>query len=202
MAADDEFERFVPRQRSIVERKLKRGPDALVSDPAWAPPAALAVQAGRAVRRRRVGVTLAGVAVLAVVAIPVLHRSGPPAAVGEQPTATGQTYDPATDPARFPVVHESGGDGVQRGPRQATIGTPYPFDLYIHCGLRNADFAGRWWQADPVDLNYQPRMHYRDAAYVPGTMTLVAADEARFDASAEGLRVTYRPLAALGDPCG
>ncbi|MEV4508012.1 hypothetical protein AB0K00_03520 [Dactylosporangium sp. NPDC049525] len=183
-----------------AEGDLGRGPHALVVDPASAPP-------GRSLRRRWITVTLAGVAVLAVASIPLLDRPSPhrpPAAVGEQPSESGSrtpTYDPATDPTRFPVVHESGGDGIQRGPSQAKIGTPYPFDLHVHCGIRYADFTGTWWIADPVQPNYHPTSNYRGLNYVLGTMTLVAPDEARFDGPAEDLHITLRPLTTQLEPC-
>ncbi|GAA2329754.1 hypothetical protein [Dactylosporangium salmoneum] len=184
-----------------AEQRLRRGLHALVVDPVPAPPAAAAVRAGRALRRRRrVTVTLAGVAVLAVAAVPVLNRLASPAGGGGQPAAAG-SHTPSTDPSRLPVVHDSGGDGIERGPKQAEIGTPYPFDLFVHCGIQYAEFSGALWQADPVQPNYRPKTIYRGLNYVQGTMTLVAPGEARFDGPAEGLHVTFRPQTGQREGC-
>ncbi|MGI5242021.1 hypothetical protein [Dactylosporangium sp. CA-139066] len=164
--------------------------------------AAAVVGAGRRRRRRRgVIVLLAGLAVLAVAAIALLNRPASSAGAGGPAAATG-SRTPATDPSPLPVVHDSGGDGIERGPKQATIGTPYAFDLFVHCGIRYADFAGSVWQADPVQENYHPKSVYRGLNYVLGTMTLTGPGEARFDAPAEGLQVTFRPLTGERELCG
>ena len=151
-------------------------------------------------------VALAGVAVLAVAVIAVLDRQAPRAgAEGPPAAAVSRTpsTDPATDPSRFPAVHDSGGDGVERGPKHAVIGTPYPFDLMIHCGIRYADFSGAWWQADPVQLSYRPKKQdWRSLQYARGIMTLVGPNEARFDVPDEGLHVTFRPLTTELELCG
>ncbi|HEX9695336.1 MAG TPA: hypothetical protein VGB64_03375 [Actinomycetota bacterium] len=57
------------------------------------------------------------------------------------------------------------GNGVEQG-------RAYRYRLWGHCGIRQAWFDGRLWQTDPpVDA---------PSDMVEGTMTLIAADEARF----------------------
>jgi hypothetical protein len=70
------------------------------------------------------------------------------------------------------------------GPGEAAAGTPYPFDLYVHCGGQYTRFADRVWKADNPPGNLLPRPGAdgttKVTGYVPGTMTLVSADRADF----------------------
>jgi hypothetical protein len=70
------------------------------------------------------------------------------------------------------------------GPATAAVGTPYPFDLFTHCGGEYATFAGRTWQTDDPPGNLTPRADAtgttRVTGYLYGTMTLVDRDRAKF----------------------
>lgn len=99
---------------------------------------------------------------------------------GEPVATTAEPAVSASSPAAAPIdpAHP------RRGPDQAAVGTPYPFDLYTHCGGEYTTFAGRTWQTDDPPGNLLPRA---DAAgttkitgFVYGTMTLVEADRAQF----------------------
>lgn len=187
-----------------AERQLRRGLRILVADPVPAPPAAAAVRAGRALRRRRrIAVTLAGLAAAAVVAVavaPLPHRPARPVTVGAPGTPSTAASSPA--PSRLPLVNEHGGDIVYSGPGHPAIGTPYPFDLHIHCGIRYANFGGAWWQAEHMQPNYRPsKQDSRSMTYLLGTMTLVGPDELRFDAQDEPLHLTFRPLTGKLEGC-
>jgi hypothetical protein len=58
-------------------------------------------------------------------------------------------------------------------PARPAIGTPYPFDLYTHCGIELAQFAGANWRAERPFDGPLP-------GYIAGTMTLLDRDAARF----------------------
>ena len=175
-----------------AERRLRYGLQLLTADAVPPPTAEAVMRAGRVSRRRRriAAVVVAGVVVLGGAAIAVVNRADPvPPVVGASPAVSASV---SASPS--PVVHDSGGDGFERRPGEATIGTPYRFDLRVHCGIRYATFAGRQWEADPVQPQYHARHDYRSTLdYVPGTMTLVGADELQFDSDIENLHVTFRP---------
>ncbi|WP_280669098.1 MULTISPECIES: hypothetical protein [unclassified Kitasatospora] len=57
------------------------------------------------------------------------------------------------------------------------IASAYPYYLNIHCGIRFADFSGRWWEADTPAPAPTAAGAYTEAY---GTMTLIAANHARF----------------------
>jgi hypothetical protein len=64
------------------------------------------------------------------------------------------------------------------------VGVAYEYHLYIHCGVRAALFGGRWWLAiQPGPLNPPPVAGPTAivTGYLTGSMTLLAADHARFD---------------------
>ena len=52
-------------------------------------------------------------------------------------------------PAPISTVQANTLDGPPQGPG-AAIGESYPFSLYVHCGVRDAQFDGRIWMADPM----------------------------------------------------
>ena len=118
---------------------------------------------------------------------------------GEPPTQPTPSYttagSAATDPTtRGPVT------APRTGPDGPVAGQRYPYDLYVHCGIRYARFGGRWWHAE-VERPAPPPRPSRDGNYVTGTMTLVSADRARFDSDDPPLTVDFRPLAGALDPC-
>ncbi|GAA1311983.1 hypothetical protein [Pseudonocardia xinjiangensis] len=92
-------------------------------------------------------------------------------------------------PGQPPDVHYGTVDDAQ-------IGVTYEYHLYVHCGLRYARFANRWWAANPpVDETFSGNsMNYLD-----GAMTLVSADAARFEWT-DG-RVDFVPSSRPPAPC-
>jgi hypothetical protein len=85
-----------------------------------------------------------------------------------------------------PRAQPHGYAGPLPQPAHASIGTPYPYDWFAHCGMVYIAFAGKVWKVDhPVTV---PAMH-PDAngvtwgpPVVPGYVTPVSANELRFDA--------------------
>ena len=67
------------------------------------------------------------------------------------------------------------------GSAHAKVGVLYPFRLYTHCGADwRTSFDGSYWDlAAPVQSGL-------GNPFQEGTMTLVAADEAKFDYLLEG----------------
>ncbi|GAA4708608.1 hypothetical protein [Phytohabitans rumicis] len=102
-------------------------------------------------------------------------RQPPPAAEGTASTTA------AVPPASVAPVDPQRPRG---GPADATVGTRYPFDLYVHCGGEFTRFAGKVWQTDTPPGNLAPRPdaegRTRVTGYLPGTMELVRTDQARF----------------------
>ncbi|WP_370084334.1 hypothetical protein [Streptacidiphilus sp. MAP12-16] len=62
-------------------------------------------------------------------------------------------------------------------PSVVATGSAYPYYLYIHCGIRFAHFAGRWWQADAPGPA-PTAAGANTEAY--GSMELIDANHARF----------------------
>lgn len=62
-------------------------------------------------------------------------------------------------------------------PSVAVTGSPYLYYLYVHCGIRYANFSGHWWEADTPQPEPSAAHGYEEAY---GTMTLISAEHARF----------------------
>jgi hypothetical protein len=81
------------------------------------------------------------------------------------------------------------------GPDQvphARLHVAYPFNLYVHCGVLDATFAGRdWVVVPPVTPAARPQPGYNDL-FLHGTMTRTSATVAEFR-SPEGLVARLRP---------
>ena len=73
----------------------------------------------------------------------------------------------------------------------AEIGVRYQHVLYVHCGVRYADFEGRRWLADPILGESNPPPGWGNPSD-PGTMELVAEDRAMF-ISHSGERAFFIP---------
>ncbi|MEU4095611.1 hypothetical protein [Streptomyces sp. NPDC026673] len=75
-------------------------------------------------------------------------------------------------------------DGWRQGPKHPKEHTPYPYDMYTHCGIKWAHFGGRWWVLDTV-FNGAPQVEGEPAAphtqTLAGYMTLIGPDTANFD---------------------
>jgi hypothetical protein len=71
------------------------------------------------------------------------------------------------------------------------LGRPYPYQLFIHCGVPLVEFGGRGW------LPVQPVPHYPGSrtgvenGYVTGTMTLVTPATLRFIADIHTVTAPY-----------
>ncbi|WP_433727337.1 hypothetical protein ACQP2Y_12115 [Actinoplanes sp. CA-051413] len=184
------------------ENALRRGLHAMVADPPRVAPATDAIASAHA-RRRRDRAGLAGLAVLVVAAIAVpsvlMTRDAgtPPAPTAAGPSAPSpSTVEEKTVDSGPPAPP---GTELATGPADPAVGSSYRYDLFVHCGIRYAKFGGRWWQAEPRQP--EPRTTYGGGLYVPGTMALVAADEARFTSDTPTVDATFRPLAGEPEPC-
>ncbi|WP_155127069.1 hypothetical protein [[Actinomadura] parvosata] len=94
-------------------------------------------------------------------------------------------------PAPFTTNTSATGVGSVESP---AVGQKYPFVLYTHCGIRSAQFGGRWWVAvTPVE---QPHPGGKDET--AGTMELVNDDLARF--RWQGGSADFTPSAAAPKP--
>jgi hypothetical protein len=73
----------------------------------------------------------------------------------------------------------------------APYASSYPYALYTHCGITEANIAGRWYAADkPLsDGNGNPPPGWGNP-YQPGTITIRSATQADFTDRA-GHRVTF-----------
>jgi hypothetical protein len=102
---------------------------------------------------------------------------------------------------------------ITLGPDQvphARLHVAYPFDLYTHCGVRDATFAGRDWvvvpPVTPASKTQPPVTGSHGTIIVlnttHGTMTRLGANVAVFR-TAEGLVARFRPLRRGEDilPC-
>lgn len=119
---------------------------------------------------------------------------------GSGPTGgTAATSTPSRGPAialRPPGAVDVVADPPLTGPADPVVGVAYPYDLYVHCGIRSARFGERDW-APPSP----PPEPVRYTAYARGTMTLAAPDVARFEEDGTGLRVDLRPATVTPPPC-
>lgn len=73
--------------------------------------------------------------------------------------------------------------------------TSYPYALYTHCGINEANIAGRWYVADipRSDGNGNPPPGWGNP-YQPGTITIRSATRAEFaDRAGHRVAFTLRP---------
>ena len=88
----------------------------------------------------------------------------------------------------------------------AEIGLDYRYELPTHCGVEYAYFSGRWWTAAPKlyesAARLNPPLGWGDPME-PGTMRLVAQDEALFvgDSGPDAL-FQAGPRGGPGTTCG
>jgi hypothetical protein len=183
------------------ENELRRELRAMVADPPRITPAAELVAAAQQRRRRdRAGMAALAVLVVAALAVPgvlTMRDAGTPQTpVAAEPSAPGPSAPTGAATGGPPAPP---GTELATGPDNPAVGTSYRYDLFVHCGVRYAKFGGRWWRADPEQP--EPRTTYGGGLYVPGTMALVAADEARFTSDTPKVSATFRPLAGDPEPC-
>lgn len=74
-------------------------------------------------------------------------------------------------------------------------GTGYAFDMYTHCGAREALFAGEYWEAVPTVPAPEPAdsSSQWDDPYQAGTMTRVSETSAVFEAKGRQKHFQLRP---------
>jgi hypothetical protein len=141
-------------------------------------------------------VAVGGLAVLSIAVPSVLSarttNQSPPVASSPTPATPGPT-------AARPEVTGPPGVGTATGPDRPAVGVAYPYDLYVHCGIRYARFGGRWWHADPEQA--APREPEIGGVYIRGTMTLASADEARFEGLSQKITARFVPFAGDPPPC-
>jgi len=133
---------------------------------------------------------LAGLAGLALVAASLAACSREPST----PTPTPTPGPPV--PARYLADRPPVGPGAE-------IGEPYPFSLYVHCGVRDTYFDGRRWMANPRlddgSGNPPPGWTHDDSN---GEMTLVSEDHAVFKSrSGRTIEFTSWPEDVEWSPC-
>jgi hypothetical protein len=96
-------------------------------------------------------------------------------------------------------------NGIELGPKVATIGVAYPYDLYVHCGGAFATFSGHEWVAyvPPGDPGASPdadrMMTY--TGYIAGWMTLLDSSTAIFTYSGSTTPVVYHETSATQPLC-
>ena len=112
------------------------------------------------------------------------------------------TPTPTLTPTPMPAVERDRPEEPPQGPG-VEIGTGYPYTLYVHCGVRDAQFDGRIWMADPTvsDKEINPPSDWTDDDSV-GIMELVNDNLAVFTAeSGRTIQFNPWPLDVEWRPC-
>jgi len=99
----------------------------------------------------------------------------------------------SSPPSAEPLRHRT-------GPASPVLGTPYPYDLYTHCGIQDAYFENHWWQADSPTQDDPSKGSNPYTGYLAGTMTLISPTAARF-AGPHALVATFHPLDGTPEAC-
>jgi hypothetical protein len=99
---------------------------------------------------------------------------------------------PACSHPSRPSYSYAGVRALQSEPASPAIGSAYPYNLSVRCGIDYAFIAGHWWQADkplpaPSDAHGYP--------YAYGTMTLLSPSRAKFTWPGVPAVVTFHPAA-------
>ncbi|MFP3991126.1 hypothetical protein U9R90_27385 [Streptomyces sp. E11-3] len=77
-------------------------------------------------------------------------------------------------------------DEWRKGPGKPKRHKPYPYDIATHCGIKWAEFGGRWWVIDSVSLGAEQVKGEPSAETglkLAGYMTLNGPDSAYFRAA-------------------
>ena len=112
------------------------------------------------------------------------------------------TPTPTLTPTPMPAVERDRPEEPPQGPG-VEIGTGYPYTLYVHCGVRDAQFDGRIWMADPTvsDKEINPPSDWIEDDF-EGVMELVRDDFALFTArSGRIIKFKPWPLDVAWSPC-
>jgi hypothetical protein len=93
----------------------------------------------------------------------------------------GGAADRTTGSAAPEAAGHATGDASIAMPGSPTVGVPYLFELYTHCGVTGAWIGGDWFAAVPPLLNGAggPPAGWANPSQ-PGTLTLLTSDEALF----------------------
>lgn len=150
----------------------------------------------RIVRRHPGIVAVVTLSVLLLAGCTTIEATGGPVDI-TAPPPTGVTPVPVPTsvqriPDQPPVVHYG-------TVPDAELGVPYEYHLYVHCGIRIAEFAGRSWIALPHSDPLTPDAEIRPDQYLPGAMTLLAPDRAMFVWSVG--RAEFEPAPSLQPLC-
>ena len=107
--------------------------------------------------------------------------------------ACAQDPSPAATPTPVPMptVEPERVKEPPIGPGAET-GKWYPYTLYVHCGVPDADFDGRRWMADPMLGNYNPPPGWTADDSRRGVLGLVREDLAIFT-SRSGRTIKFIP---------
>jgi hypothetical protein len=103
---------------------------------------------------------------------------GPPVATAQ---ASPSLSPPPPTTSAIVAPYELG--NARKGPAAPIIGTPYPYDLNVHCGGWFLRFGGRIWRTDtPPDyhLRREANGNTKITGFIAGTAELVDQDTARF----------------------
>ena len=131
--------------------------------------------------RRWRGTALAAAAAAAVVSGTVWLVDRPDSGPAASSDADRQASAPAAAPESGPeAMAGAASAGDQALSSMPVVGVGYPFDLSTHCGVRGADIGGVWFAADPPLVEGEGSPPGWADPVQPGTLTLVAADEAVF----------------------
>jgi Family of unknown function (DUF6281) len=105
---------------------------------------------------------------------------------GERPTQTFlaarvERVEKHGPPADLGSLHCPGATDAAPCENGAEVGVSYPFDFYVHCGVRDAYFDGRWWvlAGGPLERD-ELRPSAISDPWVRGPIRLIARDEAEF----------------------
>ena len=111
-----------------------------------------------------------------------------------RPAQTEETTSSTATPTPMPMpTPERGSLEVPPQGSGVEIGRAYPYELYVHCGIRDARFDGRLWMADPMlsDGSGNPPVDWTPDDSV-GIMELVNDDLAVFTAKS-GRTIQFKP---------
>lgn len=117
--------------------------------------------------------------------------AAPPASPAAATTVVAVPSSVQEIPGQPPVIHYGTIDDPQ-------LGVAYEYHLYVHCGIRNARFGGRWWQST-VLTNSQESLDEDGTGYVTGSMTLLEPRLARFEW--DGQRADFVPISVEPQRC-
>lgn len=81
-------------------------------------------------------------------------------------------------------------------PDRVEFGTAYSYDMYTHCGAREAKFAGEYWVAAGTATPQDRSPSGWDDPYQKGVMTRLSETEAVFEAGDRDKHYVLRPGAA------